>query len=760
MPVPVFGPDRPSGQVEPAPDLSGLTELRVHGVGGTTPGDLLADLRPQQVAGDRLAGFYRTADVTAGGVRRHVEAYSWGGLTSRSGTRVLWLLLLPFMLANLAGWMCSPRARRSPLARWLVRVAALALTLDGLVLAVLMSVDLAGYQCGTDPACRDRHWWTAPLRWPGIAGQPARQVLVGAVPVVAVVVLLAFLSYRSRERYEAVRPPVAGQPAPSRGRSAAALPDGLADPGFWDGARSTKRLGRAHTSASIGLLAFAVLHGVGLALGPAARWEAASLVLQVLALAAVAGAVALLAVEDVADGWGAGLLAGSAAVGLLAAVLTALQPAGPVPDGQLPGLRDVVTATYGGLVVVMALVLVTTVAYGRVRGSFRWAAPFVVLALAVAVLNVVLLGLLVTLARLAGSVSWTTGPGPAGSVSVWPVVRTALPYLTVVPIALTVLFGAVEAARWWWAGRRGLAELTEEYGALAADPVPAGPLGVWHRTTVDDRLAWWRKVARARRSAVAGTDVSLLLSGFAVAGTVFILYAEWKLLHRDEATVGDTWLLGLSTTIAVALPALLLATLRWGWRSLAGRRLIGVLWDVGTFWPRSFHPYAPPSYAERAVPDLQRRMWWLHDSGGTVLLAAHSQGTVLAAAALLTRSARAPGSRVGLVTFGSPLGKLYGWGFPAWVDEEILAGLADPDTEWVNVHYPTDHIGGPVFASAAAGIDRRLPDPASCRYLHGQPPPAIGGHSGYWRDPAMWTIVDALATRLATPGSGPGRGRG
>ena len=103
---------------------------------------------------------------------------------------------------------------------------------------------------------------------------------------------------------------------------------------------------------------------------------------------------------------------------------------------------------------------------------------------------------------------------------------------------------------------------------------------------------------------------------------------------------GGPLFLAIGTTLAAALPLLLLGALRSGWRSLAGRRRIGVLWDVGTFWPRAFHPLAPPSYAERAVPELQRRLWWLHDNGGRVLLAAHSQGSVLAAAALLQRDAR------------------------------------------------------------------------------------------------------------------------
>jgi hypothetical protein len=730
MPVPVFGADRPTGQVEPPVDLAGVTELRVHGVGGTTPGQLLDDLAPQQVAGDSVAGFYRTLD--AGG--RHVEAYSWGGLTSRSGFRVLWLLLLPFMLANLAGWMCSPRARASAAYRWLVRLAALGITLSGLVVVMLGSVDVLAYQCGTDPGCRGGHWWLAPLRWGPVAGHPARQVLLGALVPAALLVLLGVLSYRSRERYETVRPPVVGMPAAPTARSAASVPGGLADPDFWDGARSTKRLGRAHTAAATGLLTLAVLHGLGTA--P---------LLQVLALACLAGAVALLAVDDGPDLPGAVLQAAAVAVGLAAAVWLWTRPALAAADGPLPGLRTVVAGTYVGLLAVMALVLLATIGSGRTPGSFRALAPFVVLALAIALLNLALLGLLVAVARLAGPVAWTGGTGPAGSLSVYPVVQAALPYLTLVPVGALVLFLLAEVGLWWWAGRGPLPTLADEYASC--DPAPlTGPLGVWQVSGLDDRR-WRTTLARARRLAKAGTDVQYLLSFLALFGSGLMIYAVWQLTHGQSPAPGSR-LTGLGTTIAVALPVALLGALRSGWRSLAGRRRIGVLWDVGTFWPRAFHPLAPPSYAERAVPDLQRRMWWLHDNGGTVLVAAHSQGTVLAAAALLQQTARAPGSRVGLVTFGSPLGKLYAWGFPAWVNDSVLAGLAGPDTTWVNVHYATDYIGGPVFRDAAAGVDRRIPDPRTSRAVYGQPLPAVGSHSGYWRDPAMWSMVDALAADL------------
>jgi hypothetical protein len=39
--------------------LDGVTELRVHGVGGTPPEALLNEEHPVRVSGDRHAGFYR-----------------------------------------------------------------------------------------------------------------------------------------------------------------------------------------------------------------------------------------------------------------------------------------------------------------------------------------------------------------------------------------------------------------------------------------------------------------------------------------------------------------------------------------------------------------------------------------------------------------------------------------------------------------------------------------------------------------------------
>src|SRR5215469_8541554 len=228
MPLPKYSDQLAGVQIPAPPDLTGLTEIRVHGVGGTPPDATLGDLTPQQVGGDSIAGFYRTSDRAG----RHVEAYSWGGLTSGSKSRVLWLFLLPFMFANLAGWMCSAATRDSQARFALHRLAyglgALALTVNATLIAALISVDDNGYQAVVTGHSA-KQWWLAPLQWHLVAAHPARQLAVATVPVVLLLLGLAYLARRSF-RYEAVRPPFRGTSEPPLSSvPAAALPGGLAD---------------------------------------------------------------------------------------------------------------------------------------------------------------------------------------------------------------------------------------------------------------------------------------------------------------------------------------------------------------------------------------------------------------------------------------------------------------------------------------------------------------------------------------------------
>ena len=59
MPLPRHSVALPSVQLAADAGSGGVTELRVHGVGGSPPDATLGDLVPEQVMGDAIAGFYR-----------------------------------------------------------------------------------------------------------------------------------------------------------------------------------------------------------------------------------------------------------------------------------------------------------------------------------------------------------------------------------------------------------------------------------------------------------------------------------------------------------------------------------------------------------------------------------------------------------------------------------------------------------------------------------------------------------------------------
>ena len=217
MPVPQHSLAVPHVQLAAEASSGGVTELRVHGVGGSPPDAILGDLAAEQVSGDAIAGFYRSSDHRAEAgdrdtdrdVDRHVEVFSWGGLTSRSKIRVLWLALLPFLFANLGGWMCSPGTRASAwrfrLHRLTAGLCALALTVNAALIAVMISADVNAYQAPR-AGLAGNQWWLAPLRWNFAAKHPTRQVTLGVLVVVLFVVGLLWVAKRSW-RYEQVRPP-------------------------------------------------------------------------------------------------------------------------------------------------------------------------------------------------------------------------------------------------------------------------------------------------------------------------------------------------------------------------------------------------------------------------------------------------------------------------------------------------------------------------------------------------------------------------
>ncbi|MCZ2524952.1 hypothetical protein ODJ75_09685 [Streptomyces sp. HB2AG] len=825
-------------------------ELLVHGVGGTTPDVMLGDRRIVRVQGDDTAGLYRrTDDADAesrpGGHREEPvpEAYSWCNLTSGNSSRALWLLLLPFMVVNLAHWMRpAPAGRRPGLDRahdLLVRLLALSLTVLLVSAACEVALDLVAWQCAGTPRC------VAGQSWLGFAGAdggwwrvPGRRLALASLVPLLLVVLLWWLSRRTWTAYEAQRPPLpAPDPARGGGRSAVMETDAegtaggagtagteeaeagavpaLSLPGFWYGRRLVARLRAAHTAAGFLTVAVALLlPALRYDRGAPGRQAAAAADWALLALVVLTGLAVVAVVnrrgrsESVPDegvdrlavralpGW-------ALALALAAACWTAAGREEWVSAGRLPGgdVFTVLTVLQGALVAALGLVAHRM---HRTRGEDRsdrahraagdpglHAAPASppgdgeaggtsrtsgtdgtagtagagrpvlrgmggpAVAMLACGLGGVLSGGLAQ--RIADWLDRGTDPGDPGGLLQGPPVllswqASVLPPLLAVVLALCVA-GLVRLV-----GRTG--ELAEEVRAGLSDE--------------EEQPARTRQIAGATARAeltdsapalVAGIALSaLVLGAFAVAGSAATGRVPGDAARGAAPTVEWTagaaqslgsWLMGAGVIAIVALG-------RRAYRDHAARRTVGILWDVGTFWPRAAHPFAPPCYAERAVPDLTWRMFtWTGQTGGRLVLSGHSQGSVLAAAAVWQLP---PGARrnVALLTYGSPLERLYGRWFPAYLGPDALAGLHRQLSTWRNLWRRTDPIGGPVHVAAPGGepVDAPpLEDPASYGRTVRHPLPApVLGHFEYQADPAFGAERARLLKRLgAARRDGPHR---
>ncbi|CAM5617152.1 hypothetical protein GCM10010261_32920 [Streptomyces pilosus] len=754
-------------------------ELLVHGVGGTTPEQMLGDPRTVRITGDDVAAVFRRAD-DADAERRPAgdregpvpEAYVWCNLTSGNGSRALWLLLLPFMVVNLAHWM-RPAARGS---RRPVRLYGLLVRLTGLSLTVLLvaaacevALDLTAWQCAGTRACADRHSWLAFLS-PGISdggwwSAPGRRLALAALIPTALTALLWFLSRRTWSAYESQQP-MTQDPEPGD----VGAPTALSRPGFWYGRRLGARLRAAHTAA--GLLTVAAAVG-----SAAARYDrepgspAALAVLGALleaALAAAAGAAVWVVCrrgrsERRADGaLDRHLVRGLPLAALVLLALSVLYAGWERPgwesSGRLPG-----DATFGALALAQGLLVIVLAGVAHAlhrtdpdrRSAMRGLAGPAVAMLACALGGV-----------MSGGVSqrvadWLDGTGT--SVPGPPVLLTwqasVIPPLLVV---LLVMCGWL-ARRAWRIARAERAAVEREYAGETGDP---------GRTR---RIASVRAMAaltdRGPRILAVTSAATLLLGAGALVGALTTdrtpgeaTRDSYAVVHgaAETAQALGSWLIGLGFILFVT----------WGrraYRDASARRTIGILWDVGTFWPRAAHPFAPPCYAERAVPDLTWRIaTWTRSTGGRLVLSGHSQGSVLAAAAAwqLPPSVR---RRVALLTYGSPLERLYGRWFPAHFGPDALGALHREVDCWRNLHRRTDPIGGPVRLPGDRGpdVDRpALRDPLAYGRTEAHPLPApILGHSDYQADPAFAEERRRLLARLRPgvpaprhteePGGGP-----
>ena len=104
------------------------SELRVHGVSGTQPRDMLYTdpVLRDTASPDQPRSYTEVLEIAPAEEEFATQAFHWGGLTAGSRLTAFWILLAPFAFANVAGWMSKDRTNRFGHA--MIRLAGLGLT--------------------------------------------------------------------------------------------------------------------------------------------------------------------------------------------------------------------------------------------------------------------------------------------------------------------------------------------------------------------------------------------------------------------------------------------------------------------------------------------------------------------------------------------------------------------------------------------------------------------------------------------------------
>ncbi|MEU8083005.1 hypothetical protein AB0B57_05235 [Micromonospora sp. NPDC049101] len=728
------------------PDISGdVVELRVHGVSGANAEEVL-DLRQiAQVAGDRSGGFYRPRPRCSDSVGAHgvtLEAYRWGDLPAGTVARALGLVfLLPFMLVNVTIWMRPANAGSEAMVRSLCRLLALTLTALYVLAIAGVALDLVGWKCLNSSNCLAGRSW---LSW--LSGRPVglRLAVLALVPATAIG-LIWRISNRPGRPFEAFRAPeqVSGHR--------------LGEVGQWDAEPLVGRLRSIHVAA-----AFATLDLTLLLARVATGATATGVALTVATAVVLAACVGSLCTPPLIDRAAADrrLDGVTNALRTTAIVLTVLVLAyvlaSPRPWDERHGLPGYDTTLAGLFVAQTTLLAALGVVLLRPGNRRRGARPLFGLgALAIAAA-----GISVAVAYSAGLVFRAADfldrdvPTAAGIAAGPPRAYTwvIFGFLRAVLITLIVAGLVVAISR---RRRRRAAE------TIVAHDYPNPPAQVRPRLRqVRDAIAR----ARFTEKLVSLAVLFGCLAGLATANTTIGLLGEFPsdLVERNIGLPADavTFSIAFGSWLIAAIIIGLIVGSVFAYRTIPFRRHVGVLWDLGTFWPRAAHPFAPPCYAERAVPELTRRVTHLVESGHPVLLTGHSHGSVLLAATVLQLPPEV-GCRVALLTHGSPLRRLYARLFPAYIDDAALHDIGRRvGWRWVNLWRDTDPIGGWVFSAhrsppaatdsdPADAVDRRQRDPRDVvTPASDSVPPPIHGHWPDEADEAFTEAVRELVQRL------------
>ena len=805
------------------PDGRGVFELRVHGVSGTPPEELLARPLVDRVAGDAIAGFYvphlfaeRTDSYPVGVPDPEVpgppmEGYVWGGLTSGAPSRAFWLLLLPFTLINVAPRLrpADPDGAQTRGARsrvWLLWLCCrlLAFTLTAVFVAAFAGIgdDLIGWQCGGG------RYGSCAKATPGwlfrmITDQttPHRLAIGTLVPLLGVFALW-FVSKRSATRYEAVNSPLhdllPAEPGSDDGDPVEASEVGLRSRWMWDNDRPVRRLRTAHVQLALA----AALWFASAPMKPAWRWGDAAVVAAIVAYVLVGIASPSFVGHGDSKAWqrasnAAWVVVFVAFAASLAWLIFCDHPLdGRYRGTSLPRYADtILNLLFAELGVLLVLVVTVWLSSRRAAAQPSLGEPGPkagLLGQGTAVLAVmgIFLAAVFTSGVYLYSAAWLhTGslkPGFAeisrishGTFTVPEAIldasfayalSVAVLGLTVVGVLLFVVVSLHRISSMPHPMVRGAFE--SDYPGRTRDGRGKTILtAMWFGRVVDLVAAILGRLMFVGAVLTYVVAIMLLAEHWFGAGAA----ARW-LLDRNGGKgrfFSQDSLQGTGAYLVVFSLLLLIAMGAAAFRVGSTRRSVGILWDLASFWPRLGHPLAAPCYAERTVPDLAQRMRWHVGEGRHVVLAAHSQGSVIGTAAILqlrTRDEFGDESpvlpHVGYLTFGCVLRRLYGRYFPAYFGPRTLGDLHtsllrdDGDQRWRNLWRYTDYLGGPILSGppplVAPAWDPSQPDPVGPGGLRldlhlidppydrapGDPtfPPPLR-HSSYWYVPQFQRAV-------------------
>lgn len=610
-------------------------ELRVHGVSGTPPSQLLYTAPVTYDQGWDLAKVYQPIRD-----QWDVRAFHWGSLTSKSSLTAFWILLAPFAMANVAGWTTeSPNIW----SRIWTRVAGLALT--GIFFAQIANMGLdIPFSTGMSPVT---------VRW------------IFTVVAIVLVLGLGWLSTQSSfkpltpgERLRHVFGPsiLAMNPLMKEPEwDDPASFQGVVGDQMWSVHSIIHRLRRLHLTFGMAVLSLIVARATD------------NGVLGIVALALVGVIMVLLALttDPFASNRAVLLLTALstlAGLGVLAWALITLAPS-EIAATSLNVSDDLTYEIALVLGIAAGLALAGELATSRLRRGW------------------VSMGLL-AVATLIGGTFGLTG-------------------------AMLVETYLSEAATTSETFDDGAAFVTVALAGLVAVVAIGFVVATFVPKPGNDGSRMRRGILRARPllilagvyGAVVGALAAVLscVGGEAGCAQSNIDMPAWITEDPENLTVlfglpfDPSSLLGWAKILMVAVPAVLII------RSIVGgllngqdsRRQVGILWDLGSFWPRWFHPLAPPAYGPYAVTRLQTVI----SEERPDVLSAHSQGSLISAVALcLTDDDDKPGL---FLSYGSQLGDLYPSLFPSvGLDRLVASAERQVGGKWLNLWRASDAIGG------------------------------------------------------------------